>query len=88
MDEKKKEDTYDKDKKVLAFCHTVSGTGYCNVCADAPTGCGAFRDSAVWASAGGYVLLDAPYDRDRGEEMGTWLVYRYGMIYVGEYDGH
>ena len=36
----------------------------------------------------GYVLLDAPYDRDRGEEMGTWLVYRYGMIYVGEYDGH
>ena len=58
MDEKKKEDTYDKDKKVLAFCHTVSGTGYCNVCADAPTGCGAFRDSAVWASAGGFDSKD------------------------------
>lgn len=34
----------------------------------------------------GYVLADAPYDRDRRGVLDTWLVYRYGMIYMGEYD--
>lgn len=34
----------------------------------------------------GYTLLDAPYDRDSRGVLRTWLVYRYGMIYVGEYD--
>ena len=34
----------------------------------------------------GYVLVDAPYDREQGDVMDTWMVYRHGMIYVGEYD--
>lgn len=34
----------------------------------------------------GYTLTDAPYDRNEGRTMKNWLVYRYGMIYVGEYD--
>lgn len=34
----------------------------------------------------GFVLEDAPYDRDHQSVMDTWMVYRYGMIYVGEYD--
>lgn len=34
----------------------------------------------------GFVLEEAPYDRDHKGVMDTWMVYRYGMIYVGEYD--
>lgn len=35
----------------------------------------------------GYVLEDAPYDRDHKSVMDTWIVYRHGMVYVGQYDG-
>src|SRR5699024_5346907 len=34
----------------------------------------------------GYVLEDEPYEREQGDVMDTWMVYRHGMIYVGEYD--
>lgn len=34
----------------------------------------------------GYVLEDAPYDRDYRSVMETWIVDRHGMIYIGEYD--
>ena len=35
----------------------------------------------------GYVLTQPPYDRDKGVEMRNWVVNRYGMIYVAEYNG-
>lgn len=34
----------------------------------------------------GFLLVDAPYDRDYKGVMDTWMVYRHGVIYIGEYD--
>lgn len=34
----------------------------------------------------GYMLTDPPYDREKGEKMQKWIVYRNGMIYVAIYD--